>query len=131
MHFGRAGDELIAAGALVEVALSDIVLMPTDLDDLPVAFEWEPELQAHAAFHPADGWVHADRNTRRRYRLDFPWLLRALAQQLQSRRRPDQPAWSPVCSGISAKPGSAGGRGAFCSHAGSGRSTGSIPSATP
>jgi hypothetical protein len=83
MHFGGASDELIAAGALVETAPSEIVFMPMDLDDEPVAFEWEPDLQTHAAFHAADGWVQAAENTRRRYRLEFPWLLRAIAQQLE------------------------------------------------
>jgi hypothetical protein len=83
MHFGDVGDELIAAGALVEMAPSETVFMPIDLDDQAVAFEWEPDLQVHAAFHPADGWVHADEVTRRRYRLAFPWLLRAIAQQLE------------------------------------------------
>jgi hypothetical protein len=83
LHFGGVGDELIAGGALVEMAPSEIVFLPIDLDDQPVAFEWEPDLQAHAAFHPADGWTHAAENTRRRYRLEFPWLLRAIAQQLE------------------------------------------------
>jgi hypothetical protein len=83
MHFGGVGDELIAAGALVEMGPSETVFMPIDLDDQAVAFEWEPDLQAHAAFHPADGWVHADEHSRRRYRLEFPWLLRVIAQQLE------------------------------------------------
>ena len=83
MHFGGVGDELIAAGALVEMAPSETVFMPIDLDDQAVAFEWEPDLHAHAVFHPADGWVHADEHARRRYRLDFPWLLRVIAQQLR------------------------------------------------
>ena len=95
MHFGGAGDELIAAGALVEMAPSETVFMPIDLDDQAVAFEWEPDLQAHAAFHPADGWVHADEDTRRRYRLEFPWLLRAIAQQLEVPARPDRPPLVP------------------------------------
>ena len=79
MHFGGVGDELIAAGALVEIAPSETVFMPIDLDDQAVAFEWEPDLHAHAAFHPAEGWVHADEDTRRRYRVKFPWLLSAIA----------------------------------------------------
>jgi hypothetical protein len=83
LHFGGVGDELIAAGALVEVAPSETVFMPVDFDDQSVAFEWEPDLHAHAAFHPADGWVHADEHARRRYRLEFPWLLRVIAQQLE------------------------------------------------
>lgn len=83
MHFGGVGDELIAAGALVEMAPSETIFMPIDLDDQAVAFEWEPDLHAHAAFHPADGWVHADEHARRRYRLEFPWLLRVIAQQLK------------------------------------------------
>ena len=83
MHCGGVGDELIAAGALVEMAPIETVFMPMDLDDQAVAFEWEPDLHAHAAFHPADGWVHADKDTRRRYRLEFPWLLGAIAQQLE------------------------------------------------
>ena len=57
MHFGSVGDELIAAGALVEMAPSETVFMPIDLDDQAVAFEWEPDFHAHAAFHQADGWV--------------------------------------------------------------------------
>ena len=83
MHFGGVGDELIAAGALVEMAPSETIFMPIDLDDQAVAFEWEPDLHAHAVFHPADGWVHVDEHARRRYRLDFPWLLRVIAQQLR------------------------------------------------
>jgi hypothetical protein len=83
MHFGGVGDELIAAGALVETAPSEIIFMPIDLDDQPVAFEWESDLQAYAAFHPADGWMDAEGETRRRYRLEFPWLLRSIAQQLE------------------------------------------------
>jgi hypothetical protein len=83
MHFGGVGDELIAAGALVETAPSETIFMPMDFDDQAVAFEWESDLQAHAAFHPADGWMHAAANTRRRYRLEYPWLLRLIAQQLE------------------------------------------------
>jgi hypothetical protein len=83
MHFCGIGDELIAAGALIEMAPSEIVFLPIDLDDQPVAFEWEPDLQAHAAFHPADGWVQTAVDMRRRYRLEFSWLLRAIAQQLE------------------------------------------------
>jgi hypothetical protein len=83
IHFGGAGDELIAAGALVEMAPNEIVFTPIDLDDQPVAFEWEPDLQAHAAFHPAEGWVQAAVNMRQRYRLEFPSLLRAIAEQLE------------------------------------------------
>jgi hypothetical protein len=81
MHFGSVGDELIAAGALVEMAPSETVFMPIDLDDPAVAFEWEPDFHAHAAFHQADGWVHADEHSRRRYRLEFAWLLSTIAQQ--------------------------------------------------
>jgi len=83
VHFGGVGDELIAAGALVEMAPSEIVFLPIDFDDQPVVFDWEPDLQAHAAFHPADGWMHAAETARRRYRLEFPWLLRSIAQQLE------------------------------------------------
>jgi hypothetical protein len=83
IHFGGAGDELIAAGALVEMAPNEIVFTPIDLDDQPVAFEWEPDLQAHAAFHPTEGWVQAAVNMRQRYRLEFPSLLRAIAEQLE------------------------------------------------
>jgi hypothetical protein len=83
MHFGGVGDELIAAGALVEMAPSETVFMPIDLDDQAVAFEWEPDLQAHAAFHPAEGWVQTAVSMRRRYRLELPWLLRVIARQLK------------------------------------------------
>jgi hypothetical protein len=83
VHFGGVGDELIAAAALVETALSETIFRPIDLDDQPVAFEWEPELQAYAAFHPTAGWVHADQDARRRYRLHFEWLLNVIARQLE------------------------------------------------
>jgi hypothetical protein len=83
MHFGGVGDELIAAGALVETAPSEGIVMPVDFDDEPVDFEWEPELGAHAAFHPAAGWMFADEHARRRYRLAFEWLLNVVARQLE------------------------------------------------
>lgn len=82
MHFWELGDELIAAGALVETTPNETLFMPIDHDDQPVAFEWEPDLKAHAAFHPTAGWVLADQDARRRHRLDFPWLLNAIARQL-------------------------------------------------
>ena len=132
MHFGGVGDELIAAGALVEMALSEIVFMPIDLDDLAVAFEWEPELQAHAAFHPADGWVHANRTRAGGIGWNSPGCC------VRSRGGSRVPATTRsacsgprISSGTSAKPGSASGRGAFCSPAGSGRSKGRTWSATP
>jgi hypothetical protein len=81
-HFRKPGEELIAAGALVETTPSDVVMMPIDFDDEPVEFEWQPDLQAHAAFHSSRGWVMADHQTRRRYRLDLEWLLRVIARDL-------------------------------------------------
>ena len=81
-YFSGSGDELIAAGALVEMALSETVFMPVDLDDQPVAFEWQPDREAHAAFHPTAGWLHANEDARRRYRLEFAWLLSGIARQL-------------------------------------------------
>jgi hypothetical protein len=81
-HFRKLGEELIAVGALVETAPSDVVVMPVDFDDEPVEFEWQPDLQAYAAFHPGRGWVVADHDARRRYRLDLEWLLRVLADEV-------------------------------------------------
>jgi hypothetical protein len=60
-------------------------MMPVDFEDQPVEFEWEPDLQAHAAFHPSQGWVVADHEARRRYRLDLAWLLRLIACDLDLR----------------------------------------------
>jgi hypothetical protein len=84
-HFGKIGEELMAVGALVEIAPSDVLMMPVDFEDQPVEFEWEPDLQAHAAFHPSRGWVVADHEARRRYRLDLEWLLRLIACDLDLR----------------------------------------------
>jgi hypothetical protein len=82
MHFKSLGPELIAAGALVETAPGATVMMPIDFDDEPVEFEWEPDLEAYAAFHPSRGWLLADHDARRRYRLDLEWLLRLIARDL-------------------------------------------------
>jgi hypothetical protein len=82
MHFRKLGEELIAAAALVETAPDATVMMPIDFDDEPVEFDWEPHLQAHAAFHPTRGWVLADHEARRRYRLDLEWLLGMLASEM-------------------------------------------------
>ena len=38
--------------------------------------------EAYAAFHPSRGWVLADHDARRRYRLDLEWLLRLIARDL-------------------------------------------------
>jgi hypothetical protein len=80
-HFDGLGEELIAAGALVETAPSEIIIMPLDDDEL-YEFEWEPELEAYATFHPTMGWVKADPRARLRYRVSFEWLLGAMAGQL-------------------------------------------------
>ena len=57
-------------------------MMPIDFDDEPVEFEWMPDFEAYAAFHPSRGWVLADQDARRRYRLDLEWLLRLIACDL-------------------------------------------------
>jgi hypothetical protein len=81
-QFRKQGEELIAVGALVETAPSALLTMPIDFDDEPVEFEWQPDLQAYAAFHPSRGWVLADHGARRRYRLDLEWLLKVLARDV-------------------------------------------------
>jgi hypothetical protein len=79
MHFARLGVDLIAAGALVETTPSDTIIMPVDLDDKLVEFDWDPDRQAFVGFHPNMGLVEADLRARERYRLDFDWLLRLVA----------------------------------------------------
>jgi hypothetical protein len=81
-HFRKLGEELIALGALVETAPSAVLMMPVDFDDEPVEFEWRPDLQAYAAFHSGRGWVVADHDARRRYRLDVEWLLKVLGGEV-------------------------------------------------
>jgi hypothetical protein len=82
MHFPGIGQELIDAGALVPMAPADHLVMPVGPDDELYEFEWEPELQAFAAFAGRDGWVIADDNARRRWRLDLDWVLEVLATAL-------------------------------------------------
>jgi hypothetical protein len=79
MHFNRLGEELISAGALVETTPLETIVMPMDLDDELVGFEWEADRQAFVGFHPNMGLVEADPRVRSRYRLDFDWLLSAIA----------------------------------------------------
>ena len=79
MHFNRLGEELISAGALVETTPSETIVMPMDLDDELVGFEWEADRQAFVGFHPNMGLVEADPRVRMRYRLNFDWLLSAIA----------------------------------------------------
>lgn len=55
MHFPRCGEELIAAGALVETTPAKTIAMPVDLDDEVVEFGWDPERQAYVGFHPNMG----------------------------------------------------------------------------
>ena len=55
--------------------------MPIDLDDQPV--EWEPDLEACTAFHPTAGWLRANQDARRRYRLALEWLLNLIARLLE------------------------------------------------
>jgi hypothetical protein len=78
-HFDHVGGELISAGALVETRPSSTIVMPVDLDDELVGFEWDPDRQAFVGFHPNIGLVEADPRVRRRYRVDFDWLLSAIA----------------------------------------------------
>jgi len=79
MHFDRLGEELISAGALVETTPSETVVMPMDLDDELVGFEWDAGRQAFVGFHPNMGLVEADPRVRKRYRVNFDWLLSAIA----------------------------------------------------
>jgi hypothetical protein len=79
MHFNRLGEELISAGALVETTPSETIVMPVDLDDELVGFEWEADRQAFVAFHPNMGLVEADPRVRKRYRVNFDWMLSAIA----------------------------------------------------
>ena len=79
MHFNRLGEELISAGALVETTPSETIVMPMDLDDELVGFEWEADRQAFVGFHPNMGLVEADPRVRKRYRVNFDWLLSAIA----------------------------------------------------
>jgi hypothetical protein len=76
-HFDRLGEELIDAGALVETSPTETIIMPVDIDDELITFEWEADRQAFVGFHP--NVVDADPRARKRYRLDFDWLLRAIA----------------------------------------------------
>lgn len=79
MHFDRLGEELISAGALVETTPSETIVMPVDLDDELVGFEWDADRQAFVGFHPNMGLVEADPWVRKRYRVNFDWLLSAIA----------------------------------------------------
>jgi hypothetical protein len=79
MHFNRLGEELISAGALVETTPSETIIMPVDLDDELVGFEWEADRQAFVGFHPNMGLVEADPRVRKRYRVNFHWMLSAIA----------------------------------------------------
>jgi hypothetical protein len=81
-HFDRLGEELIDAGALVETTPAETIIMPVDIDDELYEFEWEPDLAAYATFHPTMGWVKADPRARRRYRVNFDWLLGVMACEL-------------------------------------------------
>jgi hypothetical protein len=94
-QFSKLAKELIAAGALVETAPSAVLMMPVDFDDEPVEFEWRPDLQAYAAFDPSRGWVVAERETRRRYRLDLEWLIRVIARDLGLRANGPMPCLEP------------------------------------
>jgi hypothetical protein len=79
MHFNRLGEQLISGGALVETTPSESIVMPIDLDDELVGFEWEADRQAFVGFHPNMGLVEADPRVRKRYRVNFDWLLSAIA----------------------------------------------------
>jgi hypothetical protein len=79
LHFDRLGEELISAGALVETTPSATIVIPVDLDDELVGFEWDADRQAFVGFHPNMGLLEADPRVRKRYRIDFEWLLFAIA----------------------------------------------------
>ena len=80
MHFDRLGEELIAAGALwSRRRRSETIVMPMDLDDELVGFEWDADRQAFVGFHPNMGLVEADPRVRKQYRVNFDWLLSAIA----------------------------------------------------
>ena len=89
-HFDRLGEELIDAGALVETTPSESIVMPVDLDDELVGFEWEADRQVFVGFHPNMGFVDAAPRARRQYRLEFEWLLKAVATSvgMPSAQRP-------------------------------------------
>ena len=79
MHFDRLGEELIGAGALVETTPSETIVMPMDLDDELVGFGWDADRQAFVGFHPNMGLMKAEPRVRKQYRVDFDWLLSAIA----------------------------------------------------
>ena len=53
--------------------------MPMDLDDELVGFEWNPDRQAFVGFHPNMGLMDAEPRVRKQYRVNFEWLLSAIA----------------------------------------------------
>jgi hypothetical protein len=79
MHFNRLGEELISTGALVETPPSETIVMPMDLDDELVGFGWDADRQAFVGFHPNMGLMEADLRVRKQYRIEFDWLLLAIA----------------------------------------------------
>src|SRR5512147_189016 len=78
-----AGAALIAAGVLQPSGYEPVATCLDNHDDEPVSVTWRDGLGGYAYFSASVGWVKVEHERLRRYRVDFRWLLAALARQLR------------------------------------------------